>query len=140
MKYRPKDFEIRELVAPEIYEARGERAWELLNPLSLMTLQTLRDELGPIIVNNWHNGGPYKESGLRLFSTGTGAVYSVHKYGGANDCKFLRCTPQEAYKFVLDNQQAFPYLTTLENIEFTPTWMHYDTRNHNRNGIWIVNP
>lgn len=140
MKYRPKDFEIRELVAPEIYEARGERAWELLNPLSLMSVQSLRDELGPIVINTWHVGGSFKESGLRLPGSETGAKFSMHKYGGAFDCKFKNCTAREAYEYVLANPQAFPHITTVEDIEFTPTWLHIDGRNHNRNGIWIVKP
>lgn len=140
MKYRPTNFEIRELVPPDIFQAMGDRSWELLDARALMTLQTLRDELGPILVNNWHVGGSFSESGLRSATTTTGAKYSQHRFGRAFDCKFKSVSPREAYEYVMANPQAFPRLTTLENIEATPTWLHFDCRNHSRTGIWIVNP
>ena len=140
MKYRPKDFEIRELVGPDIFQALGDRSWELLDARALMTLQTLRDELGPILINTWHVGGTFQESGLRSATTTTGAKFSQHRYGRAFDCKFKNVTPQEAYEYILANEKVFPYLTTLENINATPSWMHFDCRNHSRPGIWIVNP
>jgi hypothetical protein len=140
MTYRPTSFIIQELVAPEIYKARGERAWELLNPLALMALQSVRDKFGPITVNNWHAGGSFKESGMRSFGTSTGAAYSMHRYGGAYDCKSKSATPTEMCEYILKNRHEFPYVTAIENPAATPSWMHIDSRNHNLEGIWIVNP
>lgn len=147
--YRPKHFTLAELVDPEIYKARGERAWELLRPEALVTLDTLREKFGPMIVNNWHWGGTawlpdpdkiYRESGLRRFDSETGAVWSLHRYGAASDCKFKLVTPQEAHAYILSHPGEFPQLTTLEAIAATPTWLHFDCRNHNKVGIWVVNP
>lgn len=140
MGYRPRDFKLEELVPPDIHSARGERAWELLDTYALLTLQTLRDKLGPITVNNWHVGGQYRESGLRSLITKTGATLSQHRFGRAFDCKLKSHAPREAADYILAHQAEFPYLTVLENPDATPTWLHFDTRNSNREGIWIVNP
>lgn len=140
MNYRPGNFDIRELVPPDVYQAMGERSWELLDARALFTLQTLRNKLGPIIVNNWHIGGAFSESGLRNPFTATGAKYSQHKFGRAFDCKLKDVTPIEAHDWVMKHPEDFPYLTVIENPEMTRTWFHFDTRNHNRPGVWIVNP
>lgn len=138
--YRPNSFILQELVPPDIYEARGDRAWELLDPMALMSLQSVRDKFGPVVVNNWHEGGPYKESGLRSALTATGAAFSMHRYGRAFDCKCKNATPQEMCDYILQNRKDFPMVTAIENPEATPTWLHIDTRNHSRGDIWIVNP
>ena len=134
--YRCKFFGIKELVPPTIYAARGEAAWELLRPDALRTLDLLREKFGICTVNNWAAGGTYKESGLREFSTSTGAKYSQHKFGGAFDCKFKSATPAEVAAYVLKHQGEFPELTTIEDVKDTPTWFHFDVRNHA--GIYIL--
>lgn len=138
--YRPTNFILQELVPPEIYEARGERAWEFLNPLGLMSLQSVRDKFGPVTVNNWHVGGVYKESGLRSFGTSTGALYSMHRFGSAYDCKSASVTPKEMCEYILKNRKDFPMITAIENPAVTEGWLHIDCRNHPREDIWIVNP
>lgn len=140
MGYRTKHFDLRELVSPDIYEQRGQRAWEVLNPAALVTVDELRDYFGPITINDWLWGGSYKLSGMRPFDTSIGARFSMHKYGGANDLKPKRLTVQEMYKSILDKPERFPRLRVMENIDATPTWLHMDVRNHTRSGIWIINP
>ena len=59
-------FFLDELVPPSIYSARGENAMQLIDYRIVMALDHLRDVIGkPILVNNWINGGQYRESGLR---------------------------------------------------------------------------
>lgn len=140
MNYRPKFFKLTELVDPDTYAERGERAWEILQPAILVVLDDLRAAFGPVTVNNWADGGPYKESGLRSFVTATGAKYSMHRFGGAMDCKMKGITPAEAVAHILKHRQRFPTITTMENPDATPTWLHVDCRNTNRSDIWIVNP
>lgn len=140
MRFYPRSFDIRELVSPAIYEARGERAWELLDCDALVMLQQLRDTFGPCTVNNWHLGGAFKESGLREAGTSTGAAYSQHKFGRAFDCKFRDCSPQMVAEYIVKHPGAFPLLTTIEDTAFTPTWFHFDTRMHGRDNIWLVRP
>ena len=138
--YRCRHFKLQELVEPTIYRERGERAWELLRPEALMTLDAMRDKFGPLEVNNWYNGGERDEAGLRRFGTGTGAEFSMHKYGGAFDPKPKAVTVREMYDYVLAHPDEFPHIRAVENIAATPTWMHFDVRNHNRPSIWVVNP
>jgi hypothetical protein len=140
MIYRPRHFQIEELVPPSIFEARGERAIELLDLEALVTLDLLRDRYGTLTVNDWHWEGHFTESGLRHPDTETGAKFSQHKFGRAFDCKFRRTTPREVFDDILEHDELFPKLTVLENVEHTPTWLHFDTRNHGRRGIWVVNP
>ena len=139
--YRPKHFALVELVDEPVFRERGEHAWELLRPDALETLDRLRSVFGPIIVNNWFTGGSYSESGLRRPTTGTGAKWSMHKYGGAFDCKFTSgTTPHKAFAYIMARPEEFPLLTTLEDVEKTVSWLHFDCRNHDKSGIWVVNP
>jgi len=140
MNYRPINFVIQELVPPDVFADRGQAAWELLDGWALVTLQALRNRFGPITVNNWHLGGRFKESGLRSFTTTTGAVYSQHRFGRAFDCKFSNTTPRAVSAYILANAQEFPYLTTLEDVEYTPGWLHFDCRNNADTGIRVVKP
>ena len=138
--YRPLNFALEELVGPEIFQERGERAWELLNPDALKTLDALRDKFGALTVNNWKSGGQFKDSGMRHFNSTVGARWSAHRYGMAFDCKFKDAKPQVVHAYILSHADEFPLLTTLEAIYATPTWLHFDCRNHQRSEIWVVNP
>lgn len=140
MIYRPRHFQLYELIPPEIFEARGEAAWELLDTRLLVVLDRIRDFFGPVRVNDWYWGGNYRESGLRAADSRTGARYSQHKYGRAADLKFAQTTPQEVYARILAEPEDFPGLTTLEHIEATPSWLHVDVRNNPQPGIRVVRP
>ncbi|CAB4223380.1 hypothetical protein UFOVP1670_35 [uncultured Caudovirales phage] len=138
--YRCRHFKLQELVGPAMFKTRGDRAWEMLDSGILITSDQLRDKFGAITINNWEEGGPFKESGLRDWDTSTGAQYSMHKMGKATDWKFQAADPQEVQAYVIAHPEEFPYLTTMENAAITKTWLHGDTRNHNQNRIWVVNP
>lgn len=138
--YRPKHFDLRELVPPDVYMTRGQAAWELLDPRGLVALDALREKFGPIRVNDWHLGGTYSQSGLRDPVTGVGARLSQHKAGRAFDCKFANTTPQAVYAYLLEHAAEFPGITTLEDINATPTWLHFDVRNADWAGIRVVKP
>jgi hypothetical protein len=138
--YRPKHFQLHELVPPDIFAARGTAAWELLDPRALMTLDSLREQFGPCVVNDWQSGGQYKESGLRSSQTATGAVYSQHKFGRAFDCKFKGASPDAVGAYVIAHPDQFPHLTTIEDTAATPTWFHFDVRLNSTPGIRIVKP
>lgn len=141
MIFKPKNFVIQELVAPELHAARGERCWEMLDPGAVRALQVLRDNFGPCTVNNWHRpGGTFRLSGLRPFDSNIGAKYSQHKLGRAFDCKFQLATPAQVFEWIMRNRIAVPAITVLEDVNFTPTWLHFDTRPTNQTGIWVVKP
>lgn len=138
--YRCKHFIVQELVGPEFFAKWGDRSWEWLQVPMLVTLDQVREKFGPVTVNNWHSGGQFHESGLRDFSTATGAGYSQHKFGGACDMKFGSVTPAEASAYILAHRADFPFLTTLEDVTVTKTWLHGDCRNHGKPDIWVVVP
>lgn len=132
MSYRPTYFNLRELVDPNIFAARGNDCWQLLDPNILRAADWLRGIFGPITVNNSYLGGSYSESGLRRWDTTTGAKFSQHKFGRALDLKFRApVTPLQVYNHILANQaEARKHgITTVEDISKTPTWLHIDCRN-----------
>jgi len=141
MGYRCEHFLLQELVGPELFKARGERCWEMLDVNLLRTIDLLRKRYGPIVVNNWHAGGAFTESGLRDFNTTTGAAFSMHKLGRAADGKPKGIGPKEMEIDIMRRPADFPQLTCIENTKITKTWIHIDTRNHMQpQQIWIVNP
>lgn len=137
--FRPRHFALKELVDPRILADRGERAWDLLRPDALMMLDALRDKFGAIVVNGVFGGKTFTESGLRLPDTATGAKWSLHKYGGAFDCKPKSCTVRDIYTHVLANPDEFPHINRVENIAATPTWFHFDVANTDGR-IKVVDP
>lgn len=142
MIYAP-NFIIQEFVPKSIYEALGEGSTKLMDERIIILSQLFRTRYGKITINSWHNGGQYKESGLRLPETTTGAKYSQHKYGRAVDLKFEDHTIQEIYSDVIKNTKLFHEkgLRVIEDIAFTKTWLHIDCRFTGRdNEIIIVQP
>lgn len=117
-------FIIQELVPRHVYEERGEKAWELLDPRALHILYRLRETFGPVIVNDWHRGGNNQWRGFRSDQTPVGAKYSQHRYGRAFDCT-LEKPAEEVRQYILAHPEEFPYLTT---IEAETSWLHFDCR------------
>ena len=139
-RYRPPSFTLQELVPPSIFNRLGEKAWDLLNEDALRSLQALRDKFGPITVNNWSFGGPFKESGLREADTKTGAPKSAHKRGEAFDCKPRASRVKDIYDYVIAHGEQFPLIRRIENIKATPTWFHFDVVPHAGRGIRVFMP
>ena len=139
-----KHFDVRELVPPQIWKTYGPISRQFLRPELLRVLDLLRDKLGkPVIVNDWHTGGQYKESGYRTPYTKTGAKYSQHKLGTAADVKVDGMTPIQVLAVIVANADEFRAagMTTYENPNFTPTWLHIDCRWREPNNAFVmVNP
>jgi len=125
-----KDFELGEFIDPATWMVRGEKSIELIDTRLITLTQFFRDYFAvPITINNWHQGGQYKESGLRTFLTKTGATYSQHKFGRAADLKLSGLDTEEVRHEIRRNWKAFKQagLTCIEMD--TPTWVHIDVRN-----------
>ena len=127
--YKCQYFKIHELVPPQVFKDRGQKAWELLDPTLLMVIDSLRAEFGPATINNWKWGGKFKWSGLRTAGCKIGAKYSQHRFGRAADMKFSNFTPKQIRKII---RECLPYYTDMgikcvENK--TGTWLHIDIRN-----------
>ena len=135
--YKCKYFNIKELVPPDVYEDRGEKAWELFDERILRIADMLRERFGPAIVNNWHVGGSYKESGLRVPSCKHYRPYSQHSGGRALDIKFIETSTTEVREYLRDSYQALcegenrnRYSETYRpiTIEENVSWLHVDVR------------
>ena len=138
------NFYLDEFVCPEIYSARGGQSIHLLDMRIIMAVQYLREQIGkPIKINDWWSGGHYHESGLREFTTKTGARLSQHKFGRAVDIKVSGMTPREVYEVVMQNEEYLiehQLITTIESLASTPSWLHIDCRYTGLDKILIVNP
>lgn len=124
-------FDVREMVDANTFKALSVNASWLIDPKIVRVLDLLREKLGaPVVVNNWHTGGPFKSSGFRSMSDKTGAMFSQHRRGCAADVKVSGKTPNEILFVINANFQEFKAagLTTIEDVNFTPTWLHLDCR------------
>lgn len=143
MTYKPKHFILQELVDRQTFADLGERGWMLFRPDALRMLDDLREFLGaPCTVNNWHRNGQYQFSGFRPMTFAQGAKYSAHRLGCGFDLKVSGMTPAQAWAKI----QAHPGHTLLsrllrvEDVAFTPTWLHVDTYEHGGGSILVVKP
>lgn len=132
-----KNFDLRELVHPAIYNHPriGARCADFLNINLAPTLEAIRHNFSDIImINNWHTGGTFENSGLRDWHNPIGAGYSSHYYGNTADCKFKIHTPVHVYQVILNNQDMYPYITRMESAEKTVSWLHVEVGNAPRVG------
>lgn len=142
---KSKYFKIQELVSEEVYNKYGENAWQFIDEKLIYTIDTVREFFDePIIVNNWLWGGTLKQRGLRankdpLVANKKGYYISQHCLGKAVDFNVKDLTSEEVYNLILQNKDRFPYLKRIENIQYTPTWVHIDVANTNSDDLIIFN-
>lgn len=148
-----KYFKIEELVPHHVYTTRGNKAWELLDVRALKTLEWLRENLGPCVVNNAHAGGKYSQSGLRTFEfymqdgvttrqqahEKISLSNSQHKYGRAFDCKFSKYNAEQARHWIKEHwcESGFDWAITLEE---GVSWLHFDVRTQPTNKVYTFKP
>ncbi len=129
--YIAKHFIIEELVDPETYRTRGDKAWELLDERMLITLDKLRERYGSITVNSWKWGGDRKWSGLRTPASPWYSTYSQHSHGKAADCIIKNYTAEEVRQDILADPDHDDF-KLINSIELDVGWLHFDVRNCNR--------
>lgn len=135
--YKCEHFDIEELVPEDVFNERGEKCWELLDEDILADLDTLRDLLGPLTINDWKWGGGFQYSGFRPEGCGVGSKYSQHKLGKAFDLKSKDHTVKEMHAIIRDNEHRFCGITRVED-KNGMTWLHVDGAN--RKGIYFFKP
>lgn len=121
-----KHFKIVELVPPNVHNARGEKAWELIDPRLIEILDRLRSRYGKMTVNNWFWGGEREWSGLRTPDSPYYSPYSQHSFGRAADCLFADVSVEEVRADILGGGFSF-----VGGIEEDVSWLHIDVRNYN---------
>jgi hypothetical protein len=144
------NFYLDEFIPPEIYSVRGASSIELLDIRIIAGVQFIREKAEAkygsgvsFTVNNWFNKGTRHESGLRLPNTRTGAKWSQHKYGRAVDIVPKGLSVAQLFEIVKENERYLldsGFITTVENIAFTKTWLHVDCRYTGLDSLRIVNP
>jgi hypothetical protein len=128
--YKCEYFKIYELVPPQVFKDRGQKAWELLDENLLRTIDSLREAFGPATINDWKWGGKFKWSGLR--NPQARKYYSPtsqHTFGRAADMKFKNITPKKI-RTIIRNDPSYWKEMGVRCIENkTVTWLHIDVRN-----------
>ena len=146
--YKCKYFKIQELVCQHVYKKYGDKSWEFFSEEFLKDLDTVREVLGvPIIINNWHVNGQYKESGNRCQFcsivakkiTNKELNMSMHNLYQAFDLKPKNLEIKKAIEMIMDNVHRFKVIKRIENPDYTLTWLHLDIKGHHK-GIRIFNP
>jgi len=129
--YTCQYFAIHELVPKQVFQARGERAWQLLDERLLITLDRLRERYGAMTVNNWYWGKEREWSGLRTKDSPYYSPYSQHTFGRAADCLFMKASAEAVRKDMLaaPDDQTFELVGSLE---MGVSWLHVDVRNCDR--------
>ena len=165
--YIAKHFSLEELVWKGIYDELHNKnmllyLWRRFDDRFLMSIDQLRVDFGPIIINNW-SLGKIAWLGNQIFSY-AGArpsilpkgenwgEYTTHKDWNTGDPKIARfgklnlddkkIAYNDARQFIIDNPIKYPYVTVLESGDYAPTWIHLSTGNfsHEDSGIRIIKP
>lgn len=138
-----ENFYLDEFIDPATYAKFGSRSISFIDIRLVEGIQFMRNHMGSLTVNNWATGGQYKLSGLRPFDTKIGAKWSQHKYKCAADVKSSKYSPAELFAFLREHEELYiknQWVTTVENIKATPTWLHCDNRFTGQDSFLIVNP
>ena len=119
-------FGIEELVPPSVFEARGHKAWELIDPRLVENLDSLRLQLDtPLTINNWQWYGSRQDSGLRLPTSEFWSQFSQHSFGRAAD--IICGIPAETIREKIRCKEIIlPHPSTYE---LDVNWLHMDVRN-----------
>ena len=123
-------YNLNELAHPQIIRTIGEvNTWRRLDAACLKDLQTIRDawykRTGAGVYCNRLNIG-LDSRGLRPPNDPDGSFYSTHKQGNTFDLEPVKGTVKQLYRFIKDMiaDDALMALNTLEDIKFTPGWVH----------------
>jgi len=144
-------FDIREFVHPAFINAVGPaKARWFISDFQRDFAFLLRLKTGvPIFANDYFRGGRLVGRGTRprSYKPKGGGEFSQHYLSNALDVSARSLNPRQIMQVIMDNAAEFEEigLTTIENIEMTPTWLHGDCRPkvegwHPKTGFLIVNP
>ena len=145
MMYRPRHFIIQELVCPHVHAKFGNVAWQFFDDKLLITLDMLRDQLGPVYVNNWDMGGKFSQRGFRCTrcalvkkAVQEDRVYvSPHMTGQGVDLDVKGMTAAKVRLWIVSNPIKMPFPIRLEK---SVTWVHIDVRDAGQGQVYLFNP
>ena len=153
-----QNFDIREFVPKEIYDAFGDNSIWFINPTLYAIAEFYKrffkelfkaDDVF-IVINNWHLGGPHHFRGYRPITYTEGGKNSQHRLGNAFDCDILvvkdskktEVSYADVQQIIIKNQQQFfnVGVRAIEDTAIATTWLHTDCRPHREQKILIVKP
>lgn len=108
----------------EKYKGREHLLINALDPRLIVADQALRDEFGPVIINNWWGGGDRNWSGLRTPGSPYFSQLSQHTFGRASDKIFTRHDANQVREYI----DTFWRELGISAIELGVSWVHSDVR------------
>lgn len=140
--YRPTYFPLHELVPPAELDRFGNSLWRVFDDRILRAADLLRQEFGPMVVNDWYHNGSNSFRGYRPPRCTVGAPISQHRFGRALDLIPQRAPAETIRQAILDDPDMVRdeygnYLITA--METGVSWLHIDCRNHDvfRHGFYL---
>lgn len=135
---------------PEIYKRFGDKSIVYLNEKIVKVTQRVRElEGSSVIINNWHTGGNFINSGVRDYlNPHRSGSRSRHYYGVCADLKFKRNSKEVYNDIIIPNLEELMSLglTTVEDIEYTKGkdgkngWLHLSVEWTGKDELVIVKP
>jgi hypothetical protein len=127
--YVPKHFQIQELIDPITFGMYGGQAWMFFRPELLYSLDAIRDYFDKaVLINNWHESGPFKWRGLRTPASPNWGDYEPHGKGVAVDFDVEGLKAEEVRQEILAHKDGtnFQYIMRMEK---GTSWVHCDCFN-----------
>jgi hypothetical protein len=133
----PKYFKAVELIDRHTYghysNVRGKSDnWMLgimFDERLLRLIDNIREQFGPMTINDWSWGGVYHFSGWRSPGCDTGAKLSQHRFGRAVDMKPINGTiSAKEIRADIINWQHLPEWKDIGGFEMDKSWLHVDVR------------
>ena len=127
--YKPKNFDIKELVCRYTFESHEEwKLWLMFDERILRAMQQLRDDFGRFMVNNWHREGTRTESGLRVPGMDNYSDTSQHAFGRAIDSLPMDSKLMDIRMSIRGDRRRYELISGME-IGKSVTWLHIDCGN-----------
>lgn len=125
---RSKHFKIQELVPKVIFDAKGEKAWQLIDSRLVEMVDLIKERFpkGTMTINNWLWDGNREWSGLRVAGSPYYSWTSQHSFGRAIDAVFSHYSIDEVREDILNNPDIYKYI---KGVELGVSWLHIDVRN-----------
>ena len=123
---KAKHFTLEELVDRDTFFSEGEKAWDLLHPDALVSLDGIREFFQlPVTVNNWKWDGDFQYRGYRPPHCNIGAEHSYHRRGMAFDFDVKGMTAHDVRNAILSNRTD-GRLWKIMCLEDDVSWVHFD--------------
>ena len=139
-RYKPKYFEVYELIPPMMYRAEyytdkeaRERGYLLMDERLLETIDIIREKIikEPLICNTWYMDGNRQWCGFRPENCPVGARQSQHKLGKAVDLVCYKYTGEQMRQMIIEKQDLLPYPIRIES---DCEWLHCDIKDMDYKG------